>query len=177
MLNIFDFPDNEAYSGLLTDEKWRYAIVHDLNTKSTYWSRASFVKLSKKYTANASSALIYLLQKEAKALSLWEREWGNNTPAISNFMNCLSVWGRFTNTAGESIPVEEFWKSYDATIQGLLSEPSFEYQEEGITKPYTQHLVKEHIEQVICFDNTWNEQNFFIETRSEWILFNWGTMA
>ncbi len=177
MLNILDFPGDLSNDLKLEDGTWQYATVCDLNTNSIFWNRAALITLSKDYATEASSALIYLLQKEAKTLALWEQEWGSNTPAMSDFIKCISAWGRFTNTVGYAIPIEEFWKSYNATINGITSEPSFEYNEEGIAKPYAQHLVKEDIEQVICFDDKWNEQNFFIETSAEWILFNWGTMA
>ncbi len=177
MLNILDFADGLSNDLKLQDGIWQYATVCDLSTNSVFWNRAAFITLSKDYATEASSALVYLLQKEAKTLSLWQKEWGNRTPAISDFIKCIATWGRFTNTAGYAIPIEEFWKSYNATIEGLLAEPSFEYNEEGITKPYVQRLVKEDIEQVICFDNKWNEQNFLVETSAAWILFNWGTMA
>lgn len=177
MLNILDFPNDLSNVLKLEDGTWQYATVYDLNTDSIFWNRAALITLSKNYVTEPSSALIYLLQKEAKTLALWEKEWGNRTPTTVDFLRCISAWGRFTNTVGYSIPIEKFWKSYNATIEGIISEPSFEFCEEGTARPYTSHLVKEDIEQVICFDDKWNEQNFFIETSAEWILFNWGTMA
>ena len=177
MLNVLDFPNSISNNLILADGTWQNASVYDLNTNSVFWNRAALIILSKDYATEASSALIYLLQKEAKALALWKQEWGHNTPAMGDFIKCISAWGRFTNTTGYAISVEEFWKNYNATIDGITSEPSFEYNEEGIAKLYVQHLVKEDIEQVICFDDTWNEQNFLIESSTEWILFSWETMA
>ncbi len=177
MLNILDFPTDPANDLKLKDGTWQYVTVCDLSTDSIFWNRASFITLSKKYTSEASSALIYLLQKEAKTLALWEPKWDNYTPSMTDFIKSISVWGRFTNTVGFTVSIEEFWKIYCATINGIISEPSFKYNEEGMTKSFTQHLVKEDIEQVICFDDTWNEQNFFIETSTKWMLFNWATLA
>ncbi len=177
MLNILEFPTDLNHDLKLKDGIWQYVIVCDMSTNSIFWNRASFVILSKKYTTEASYALIYLLQKEAKALTLWEAEWGEQSPSIGNFINCITAWGRFTNTAGYDVSIEDFWEIYSATIRGITAEPSFTYNEEGITKPYTQHLVKEDIEQVICFDDAWNEQNFFIETSEKWMLFSWMNMA
>ena len=177
MLNVLNIPNSLSDELILEDGTWQYASIYDLNTNSVFWNRAAFIILSKDHATVASSALVYLLQKEAKALELWEQEWGNNTPSLHDFFNCISVWGRFTNTKGYVIPVDKFWESYNATISGIISEPSFEYMAEKIAKPYAQHLDKDDIRQAICFDNEWNEQNFFIETSADWILFNWLTMA
>jgi hypothetical protein len=177
MLNILDITDAMGNDLDLENGTWQHATACDLNTSSTFWNRATLIILSKEYETAASSALVYLLQKEAKTLGLWEQEWGDSTPAISDFIKRLSVWGRFTKMAGCPISVEKFWKSYNATIEGIISQASFEYTEDGIAKPYMQHLHKKDIEQVTCFDDTWNEQNFFIETTTRWLLFSWGTMA
>lgn len=177
MLNILNFPEWLSNELILEDGTWQHATIFDLNTNNLFWNRAALITLPKHYTTEASSALIYLLQKEARTLTLWEQEWGNATPTMDNFIKCISAWGRFTNTAGYAITIEEFWESYDATIKGIVSHPTFEFTEEGISKTYVQILFKENIVQVICFDDKWNEQNFFIETSTEWILFNWGTMA
>lgn len=177
MLNVLDFPNSISNKLILADGTWQNASVYDLNTNSVFWNRAALIILSKDYATEASSALVYLLQKEAKALDLWEQEWSSHTPSIHEFFNCISAWGRFTNTKGYVIPVEEFWKNYQTTIEGITSEPSFEYMVEKMAKPYAHQLNKDDIKQVTCFDNEWNEQNFFIETSAEWILFNWVTMA
>ena len=177
MLNILDFADDLSNDLKLRDGIWQFASACDLNTNSIFWNRAALITISKKYTTEPSSALIYLLQKEAKTLALWQEEWGSSTPTAVDFLRCLSAWGRFTNTVGYSIPIEKFWISYNATIEGIITQPSFEFCEEGTARPYTRHLVKEDIEQVICFDDTWNEQNFLIESSTEWILFSWETMA
>ncbi len=177
MLNILDFPNDLSNDSKLKDGTWQHVVVCDMSTSSVFWNQASLITLSKKYTTEASSALLYLLQKEVKTLALWEQQWHDHTPSISDFIKCIEVWGRFANTVGYAVSIEEFWKVYTATINGIISDPSFEYNEEGIAKPYTQHLVKEDIKHVICFDDTWNEQNFFIETSTRWMLFNWTTMA
>lgn len=176
MLNLSDLANNSSIELKLTDGNWQQAVVSDLNTNSTFWNRASFISLSKDFAADAATALLYLLQKESKALSLWEKQWGNSIPTTADFVSALLTWGRFTNATGNSVAIDKFWNSYNATITGITSEPSFEYTEEGVGKVYTQKMVKEDILQVICFD-AWNEQNFLVETTTQWILFSWLTMA
>ncbi|RYY43182.1 MAG: hypothetical protein EOO06_20085 [Chitinophagaceae bacterium] len=177
MLILTELPDKLSNQLLFDDEAWQHAMVCDLNTASIFWNRAALICLPKVYTTEATAAFLYLLQKESKFLGLWKQEWGNRTPTINDFLQKLITWGRFTRMEGKAIPVEEFWKRYIATINGMLAEPGFEYQEEGSVKPFRNRLVKEEIEQVICFDEEWNEQNYFIETKAEWILYNWVTMA
>ncbi|NCU02953.1 MAG: hypothetical protein GXC73_03110 [Chitinophagaceae bacterium] len=169
---------NDVSNGLkLTDGNWQYAVVYDLNTNSVFWNRAACIVIRKDHAKDATSALIYLLQKESKSMALWEQQWGSDTPSLSDFLKYLAVWGRFSNTAGYTINIDAFWKSYAATIDGITAEPSFVYSKEGIATPYLPLLEKEKTVQVICFDDAWNEQNFFIETTDEWVLFNWVTMA
>ncbi|TWI79137.1 hypothetical protein IQ13_3538 [Lacibacter cauensis] len=177
MLNLSDLADNPSNDRKLTDGNWQYAVACDLHTDSTFWNRASFISLSKDYAADASAALLYLLQKESKVLSLWEKQWGDGIPTAAAFVSALLAWGRFTNTNGQNLIIEKFWKSYIGTITAITSEPSFEYTEKGEKKVYAEKIIKEDILQVLCFDDSWNEQNFLIETNTEWILFNWVTMA
>ncbi|NTS41702.1 hypothetical protein HRG84_12370 [Flavisolibacter sp. BT320] len=177
MLNLSELPDEFLNQLPFEDGTWQYATVCELSTTSEFWNRASLVILSKSHTSHPAAALLYLLQKEAKFLSLWEDEWEVNTPTVEEFITHLSIWGRFTNSTGKEVPVQKFWERYAATINGIQAEPSFEYSEEGKVKPFTARLVKEEIEQVFCFDEEWNEQNYFISTGTEWFLFNWVTMA
>jgi len=177
MLNILEIPD-EILAGIdLGKPIAQEAVVHELETESDFWNRATIITLSRELTNEKESALIYLLQKEAKHLGLWEKEFGSNIPSAKTFIATLLVWGRFSNTKGLDISVQEFWKAYNNTITGIISEPSFKYFENGKAKPYAELLQLEQIEQVICFDNAWNEQNFLIKTAKGWKLFSWLTMA
>nr|WP_294905336.1 hypothetical protein [uncultured Lacibacter sp.] len=177
MININELA-NDVSNGLkLRDGTWQHAVVYDLSTSSDFWNKASIVAIAKDHAKDPVSAFIYLLQKEMKSMSLWEQQWGNELPAITDFVKQLELWGRFSNCSGYEVTIEKFWKSYDATISGITSDAGFVYSKEGVETSYTHQLEKEKILQVICFDDHWNEQNFFIETTEEWILFNWVTMA
>lgn len=177
MLNIVDISLNKANEQLLSDGTWQNAISCELSTDSQFINRASLTILPKQFTNSRSTALIYLLQKEAKSLGLWDKTFGESAPTIKEFISAVLYWGRFTNTTGNVMGTDEFWKSYQNTIEAITSEPSFEYTEEGLAEQFTQKFSAEDIRDVICFDNTWNEKNFLIETSTHWILFNWGTMV
>ncbi len=160
---------------LLQDGNWQKADFYDLSTSSTFWNRAIVITLSKIYAATNAAALIYLLQKQAKALNIWERQWHDTTPAIQDFIKFFIAEKGFTNTNGKLIPAESFWEQYSATVAGITTEPGFEFSKNEIAEPYTDLLSKEDIIQVTCFDDTWNEQNFLIETNTGWVLFHWSS--
>lgn len=167
-------PENKSRLG---DGNWKKVTLRDLSTSSTFWNRAIILSISKSFAPEATAALVYLLQKEAKYLMLWEKEWGPAIPELADFIGAISAWGRFSNHAGEVINVDGFWEKYTVTIEGLLAEPSFEFSQDEKIQAYSDILVKEDIQQVICFDDQWNEQNFLVETNKDWILFSWMTMA
>jgi hypothetical protein len=169
--------DVQVNNHLLLDGTWQKADFYDFSSNSIFWNRASFICLSKKCTLDAAVALIYLLQKEAKTLTLWQGQWGESTPSLQEFIKALVAWGRFSHTKGEAFPVELFWKQFDGTIEGISSETDFEFSKNGIVELYKNLLLKQDILQVVCFDDTWNEQNFLIETTTNWILYHWITAA
>ena len=160
---------------LLQDGNWQKADFYDLSATSTFWNRAIVITLSKIYAATNATALIYLLQKQAKALNIWQRQWHDTTPAIQEFINFFIAEKGFTNTNGKLISVEGFWEQYSATIAGITTAPGFEFSKNEIPEPFTDLLSKENIIQVTCFDDEWNEQNFLIETKTEWVLFHWSS--
>lgn len=162
---------------LLEDGCWKQAVFYDLSTDSTYWNRASLVSLPKAYAKDASVALLYLLQKEAHTLSLWEKKWEDTPPSIEQFINSILAWGRFSNTIGRNVSIDHFWKEYTTILEGITLEKSFEFSKDEIPSAYTEVLRKEDLVQVICFDDTWKEQNYLIETLTTWTLYNWVTAA
>ena len=165
----------EEYQSVFKEENLHHGILYDISTSSIFWNRASVVFLPKVYAATAPLALLCLLQKEAHALSLWQNEWMDTTPTVEEFINTITVWGRFTNMQGKNVAVEEFWKKYNDTIQGLINEPDLECTKDGIIQPYTAILLEKELIQAICFDESWKQQSFFIETKQQWILYYWST--
>jgi hypothetical protein len=158
---------------LLQDGNWQKADFYDLSTSSTFWNRAIVITLSKTYAATNATALIYLLQKQAKALKIWERQWHYTTPTANDFIKFFIAEKGFTNTEGKLISTAIFWEQYSTAIAGITAAPGFECSKNA--EPFTNLLNKEEIIQVTCFDDTWNEQNFLIETKTEWVLFHWSS--
>ncbi len=169
---LFTAPQNDY---LLQDGNWQKADFYDLSTSSTFWNRAIVVTLSKIYAATNATALIYLLQKEAKALNIWQRQWHDTTPSIQEFIQFFIAEKGFTNTSGKLMSAEKFWEQYSATIAGITAAPGFEFSKNELPKPFTELLSKADILQVTSFDDTWNEHNFLIETKTEWVLFHWSS--
>ena len=160
---------------MLQDGNWQNADFYDLSTSSTFWNRAIVITLSKIYAATNATALIYLLQKQSKALKIWERQWKTTTPTVQEFINYFIAEKGFTNTEGKLLSAANFWEQYSATIGGITTEPGFEFSKNETTEPFYGLLSKEDIIQVTCFDDIWNEQNFLVETKTEWVLFHWSS--
>ena len=167
----------EEYQSAFRDENLQHGIFYDISTSSIFWNRAAVVILPKAYAATAPMALLCLLHKEAHGLSLWQKEWMHTTPTVEEFINKIIIWGRFTNTQGKNVTVGDFWVKYNDTIQGLISEPDIEFTIDGIVQKYTPILIENELIQVICFDESWKEQNYLVETSNGWALFHWETAA
>lgn len=176
-MNLNTLFDASLNNQLLQDGNWQKADFYDLSTGSTFWNRAGIISLPKKVAQTRSMAFIYLLQKESKALGIWEQTWSDTTPTLPVFIQFVLDEKRFTNVEGRYITIESFWEKYNATIEGIIAEPDFECSKNEIVIPFTDMLNKAAMIQVTCFDDTWNEQNFFIETETEWVLFHWASAA
>ncbi len=166
-----------AANQLLSDGNWKYAIFYDLSTDSVFWNRAALVSLPKTFASTAPVALIYLLQKEAHSLSLWQQQWTDKTPSLSDFINTIISGRRFSNISGEAVSTEIFWKEFNGTVEAIIEETGFEFSIDEQPATYSNMLEKEDIESIICFDNTWQEQNYLVETSTHWILYHWASAA
>lgn len=62
-------------------------------------------------------------------------------------------------------------------LKEVITAPNFEFTKNETALHFMTILDKEEIIQVICFDDTWDEQNFFIETKTAWVLFHWSSAA
>ena len=167
----------ETKDNLLANGIWEKADFHDLETESNYWNRATIVCLSKAYAKTSIEALLYLLQKESMALSIWQKRWANETPVLKQFIQSILSGKRFSNTTGHEYPVEEFWISFNEIIEGMRQDNGFGYTKNEVPGLYSNLLCREDIKQVYCFDDSWDEQNYFIETFNDWILFHWATVT
>lgn len=162
---------------LLQDGNWQKADFYDFSTGTTFWNRAIVITLSKIYAATNVTALIYLLQKQAKVLNIWEAAWRTTTPTVQEFITFFIEQKGFRNTQGKPVSLEFFWKKYSSTITGITTETSFEFSRNNKEENYVSLLNKNDILQVICFDDNWNEENFLIETKTQWVLYHWSSAA
>ena len=156
---------------------WQHAIFYDFSTGSIFWNRAVVVRLPKSVADSPEEAMLYLLQKEAVVLEIWEPSGENHADTAEAFINAVITGGRFRNYSGEKVSTESFWEKYSATIESLRTEPDFEFSVNGVARNYFDLLNPSNILHVTCFDNSWQEQNFFIETTDSWFLYHWSTAA
>ena len=161
---------------LLTNENWQKADFYSLETSSSFWNKAIIITLPKAFAKNNPEALIYLLQKQAKALSIWEKEWNIITPSISQFMRFFISERGFTNTIGKEVSTELFYKTYNETINAITAELSFEFLKNENPEVYVDLIDPKAILNVICFDDDWQEHNYLIETVTHWMLYHWNAV-
>ena len=162
---------------LLTDGNWQKADFYELETSSSFWNKAVVITLTKDFAKTNVEALIYLLQKQAKALGIWENEWNTTTPTLQSFIHFFIAEKGFTNTQGKPMAIQDFWEKYSATIKGITAEPSFEFTKNDEPETFFELLNKEEIAQVICFDDSWEEENYLIETKTSWVLYHWSAVV
>lgn len=161
---------------LLTDGNWQKADFYTLETSSSFWNKVIIITLPKAFAKTNVEALIYLLQKQAKELGIWKNEWNTTTPTLSQFIHFFIAEKGFTKSQGNPIAIENFWNKYSATIKGITDEPSFEFTKNDELISFFNLLNKEELTQVICFDDSWEEENFLLETKTSWVLYHWNTI-
>ncbi|MFV5702507.1 hypothetical protein ACM55F_11600 [Flavobacterium sp. XS2P12] len=176
-MNLTELYNSSLDDYLLIDGNWQKADFYTLATSSSFWNTAMVIVLSKEFAPTIDKALIYLLQKQAKALQIWEKEWNTTTPTLQSFIHFFIAEKGFTNSRGNPISIEDFWDKYSATIEGITAEPSFEFTKNDEPETFSELLNKEEITQVICFDDSWEEENYLIETETHWILYHWSSMV
>lgn len=172
-MNLNAIASQTYADNFLANGNWEQAVYYELCSNSLFWNRAAIIVLSDKVTKNAAEGLLYLLQKQAKMLGIWEQYWPNEIPTIKDFLAFFTAEKGFNNTDGKPISPERFWESYNPTIEGLMEEPAVEFTKDGDIISYVDVIQQKDIIQVLCFDDEWNEQNFFLQTKNKWMLFHW----
>jgi len=176
-MNLTELYTSSLDDYLLTDGNWQKADFYTLETSNSFWNKAIVIVLSKEFATTIDKALLYLLQKQAKALGIWENEWHTTTPTLQSFIHFFIAEKGFTNTQGKPIAIEDFWDKYSATINGITAEPSFEFMKNDEPETFFELLNNEELTQVICFDDSWEEENYLLETKTSWVLYHWSSVV
>jgi hypothetical protein len=175
-MNLRNLYKTKQYDYLLTDGNWQKADFYTFETSNSFWNKAIIITLPKALAKTNVEALIYLLQRQSKALGIWENEWSNTTPTMSQFMGFFIAERGFINTIGKEVSTELFYKNYNETINAITPEPSFEFLKNDKPEVYDDLLDPKAILNVICFDDNWQEHNYFIETETHWVLYHWSSV-
>ena len=96
---------------------------------------------------------------------------------MQSFIKFFIAEKGFTNTQGKPIAIKDFWEKYSATIKGITAKPSFEFTKNDEPETFVELLNKEELIQVICFDDSWEEENYLIETKNSWVLYHWSAVV
>ncbi len=172
-MNLEVIGQNKKYFNLLQDSNVALADFYDLDSNDSSGGRALVTTISKAVTTDADAAIIYLIQNQTKMLGIWEQEWEKSNPSLSEFIQFFISEKGFENTVSKVADKNDFWESYHSTINGITKAENFECCKNGMPSEYKTLLHKDEIKQVICFDDSWQDQNFFIETELDWVLYHW----
>lgn len=172
-MNLKDIAKDQTLANLLSEGNWQQADFYDLDSNDGNSGRTLIVKLSKSVTSNAEEALIYLIQKQTKALGIWEREWENVVPSVKELIDFFIAEKGVSNASGKILPTEGVLENIKKHLQGLQNADGFECSKNGVTTIFQNFFTEEKIMQVVCFDDEWNEQNLFIEMENIWVLYHW----
>jgi hypothetical protein len=71
-------------------------------------------------------------------------------------------------------PIDLFWTRFEEIWNGISLVENFTMTKNGVG---TQDTIirKEDIIATMCFADEWNSQQYFIETETQWIFFDWST--
>lgn len=175
-MNLAELYTSSLDNYLLTNGNWQKADFYELETTSSFWNKAIIITLPKAFAKTTIEALIYLLQKQAKALQIWENKWKTTTPTIAEFIAFFITERGFTNTIGKEVSTALFYKNYNETINAITTEPSFEFFKNDKPEIYANLLDPMAILNLICFDDDWQQHNYFIETETHWMLYHWNAV-
>ncbi|GGD26480.1 hypothetical protein [Flavobacterium orientale] len=174
-MNLNTIYNTHQYNYLLTNEIWQKADFYAIETNSSFWNKAIVITLSKEEATTNIEALIYLLQKQTKALAIWEEHWNTTTPTVFQFIEFFIAQRGFINTIGKKVSTKLFYKNYSETISNIIAKPTFEFTKNDNREVYFNLLDQNTIINVICFDDYWHEHNYLIETKTNWILYHWSS--
>lgn len=174
-MNLLDINSIQLDDDLLHSNKHQHADYYELLTSSTHWNFAMVLTINKEIATTSHEALLLLLQKQCKELGIWDAEWNEKTPTIDEFLSFFIAQKGFTNIVGKFADKDYFYKKYEETINGIISESSFDCTKNGLPSTLDVIIDKKTILNVIAFDETWHEHHFFIETETNWLLYHWTT--
>ena len=174
-MNLINLSSIQFNDNLLQSNKHQKVDCYELVSSSVHWNCAMVLIIDKENATTSYEGLLLLLQKQCKALSIWEMEWNAKSPTIDEFISFFIAQKGFTNTDGKTVAKDYFYDKYQETINGLITEPSFECAKNGLPFTLESLFDKANIKNVICFDDTWQEHHFFVETDAQWLLYHWSS--
>ncbi len=173
-LIVFHHHNLEQDQALLRDQDWKHTDYYELSCKSELWGTAFMVAVSKTVTNNRDNAMIYLLER----LAVEGEGWTGASLAeihIIDFGSVILSSGYLARTDGQHISLSHFLENFNEIKEGIFKEAESSLHKNGQAIPKSLSLTEEELVAAVCFSDTWNNRQYFVESRQEWMLFSWGT--
>ncbi len=172
---------------ILSDEKagqvptwdealWLKTDFYNLHSQTQFYGNAHLTMLQKEFAINNSTALLTLLIRICNEHKLLPQ---SSLPALSNreLLNILTSSGFFIETLkGIEISVNEFWNNFSEITTSILQSPGACLLKNGKLTETANLINLSDIIKVFAFANSWNSRQYFIESKTHWIFFDWATM-
>ena len=154
---------------------WQYADYYSLDSYEEGWSSAYLAILPRKITEDRLLAFINLVGLLAIEGEQWKKSESNVT--IRVLLNFFTFGGYLSNREGHEVSIDSFWFDYIAIFNGIKNSPKASFRKNGVERTFLNLLDKDDIIDVLIFDDKWNQRLYFLKTKDNWVVFEWGTAA
>lgn len=173
-LIVFHHHNLERDQALLLDRNWKQVDYYELSCRSELWGAAFMLSLDKAVTHSPDEAMIYCLER----LSIEGENWGEESVSdihIIDFGTFILSSGYLAQTESREISIAHFLENFNEIKDGIFKTEGSSLHKNGREIPKDLPLAEEELVAVVCFSDRWNDRQYFIESRKEWILFTWCT--
>lgn len=173
---VFHHHHLERDQALLLNQNWKQVTYYELSCRSELWGSAFLMKLDKSLSASADEAIVCMLER----MAIEQEGWTEASLAdlhIVDFGSFILSSGYLSKADGWEIPAAHFLENFKEVRDGIFKEKESALYKNGIEVPKDLALREEDLGSVICFSDSWNNRQYFTESRDEWILFTWATSA
>jgi hypothetical protein len=157
-------------------EKWKQTNYYELCSKSEFYGCANFATIKKEFSNSENEALIYLLERIIIETESWNEkiisEINHNT-----FLRTASSMGYINTLNSKKVEFQSFLNDINEIIVGIQNEPNCKITLNGNNFESKILFQLDDILTVICYDDKWNNRQYFFETQENWNYFIWSTSA
>ena len=121
-------------------------------------------------------AILYLAERMVIEEEGWNEEIISDLTE-ENFLNFISGSGYIAGDTGRCIANDEFLKFYEMLTNDIFRRENCPVIKNGVPTSDTDIFFPIEVVSVVCFDDRWNSEQYFVELATRWVYFRWSTNA